>query len=272
MRTSLAGLVSLVLGTAAAAQPVSDNGLELKGGPAQFKYYSPEAQEEPLPEKEDPLSLFVKNTVASRYHTVTGFVMSEGPVNQSLVSLSKPNVFMKGDVLDGYVWSNLDLKTNTVSEIDFGIDYTFPIAENVLGGKLTGYTELAHWEYPDSRLGDNDKALSGKLSYEGPVSASIKATQLLTSGRGRSYELALSKPFELGKLDDKTSITLTPVISTAHLDDFYDFNGFSNVQAGVDFSLKRGNLSLDAYIRQQEGLQDGFEDRTLFGIGVSFSF
>lgn len=268
MKKHVAGLAGLVLGANALAQPAQD--LQLQVEPLSFKYTTPQPQE-PLPEKENPFALFVKNTLASRYHTTTGFIMSEGPVNQTLVSLSKPNVLMEGDVLDGYVWSNLDLKTGTLSEVDFGIDYTFPIAENVLGGKLTGYAELAHWEYPDGRLGDNDKTLIGKLTYDGPITASVKATQLLTSGRGRSYDFAVSKPFELFKNDD-TSLTLTPIVSTAYLDDFYDFNGFSNVQAGADLSLKRGNLSLDAYIRQQEGLQEGFQDQTLFGIGVSFSF
>lgn len=270
MKKHFGGLAALVAGANALAQPTVDTSLKLQVEPLSFTYTAPQTQE-PLPEKEKPFSLFVKNTVASRYHTVTGFIMSDGPVNQSLVSLSKPNVFMEGDVLDGYVWSNLDLKTGTLSEVDFGIDYTFPIADKFLGGKLTGYAELAHWEYPDGRLGDNDKTLIGKLTYEGPLIASVKATQLLTSGRGRSYELALSKPFELFKNND-TSLTLTPIVSTAYLGDFYDSNGISNVQAGADLSLKHENMSFDAYIRQQEGLQEGFQDQTLFGIGVSFSF
>lgn len=271
MKKYHAGLAGLVLGTNALAQPTLDTQLKLQTEPLSFTYTTPQPTTEQAPETENPFSLFVKNTVASRYHTVTGFIMSDGPVNQTLVSLSKPNVFLEGDVLDGYIWSNLDLKTGTVSEIDLGIDYTFPIAENFLGGKLTGYAELAHWEYPDGRLGDNDKTLIGKLTYDGPITASVKATQLLTSGRGRSYELALSKPLELFN-SEGTSITLTPIVSTAYLDDFYDFNGISNVQAGVDLSVKRDNMSFDAYIRQQEGLQKAFEDQTLFGIGVSFSF
>ena len=113
---------------------------------------------------ESPLNFFVKSTFVSKYRISAGFVLSDEPVNQTLFSVSKSNVFMENDVLDGYIWENTDLESGSLAEADFGADYTFPISDDFVGGKLGGYVELAHWEYPDGRLGDNDKGLITKLN------------------------------------------------------------------------------------------------------------
>ena len=114
-----------------------------------------------------------------------------------------PNVFNKGDSLEVYGWGNLDLEQGSFAEHDIAIDYTFPIVDEAkfLGGNLTGYVELAHWEFTDGRLGENVKGLIGKITYDGPISASLKATQFLNAGGGQELDFTLSKAFDLGKTE-----------------------------------------------------------------------
>ncbi|MEK6824334.1 MAG: hypothetical protein AABY02_00610 [Nanoarchaeota archaeon] len=217
------------------------------------------------------MNFFVRSTFVSKYRISAGFVLSDEPVNQTLFSASKSNVLTNGDVFDGYVWVNTDLESGSLAEVDFGADYTFPISDDFAGGKLGGYVELAHWEYPDGRLGDNDKGLITKLNYSGPVDVCLKMTQLLTSGCGREFNLNICKPFTLYESDNGTTIALAPMVSTSYLDNFFA-DGFSNVQYGADLFVKNGNTSFDIFLRQQEGLQDGFEDGIVVGAGFSYSF
>ena len=96
-------------------------------------------------------------------------------------------------------------------------------------------------------------------------------TQLLTSGCGREFNLNICKPFTLYESDNGTTIALAPMVSTSYLDNFFA-DGFSNVQYGTDLFVKNGNTSFDIFLRQQEGLQDGFEDGIVVGAGFSYSF
>lgn len=260
----LGGLAALALATPTLAQE-QDSGSHL-GTDTKFEYGVPKVQDE------SPTGLFVKSTFATKYRVAGGFTMGEGPVNQSLVAVSKPNILMEGDNAEAYIWSNFDFDTSSFSEVDVGIDYSFPIAEKFLGGKLGGYFELAHWEYPDGALGDNDKGLIGKLNYEGPINATLKGTQMFTSGQGRELDLIISKPISLGETREGTKFTLTPTVSTAYLDNFFGYRGITNVQYGADFSIKEGNKSLEFFVRQQEGFQAGMEDGPVAGFGISIGF
>ncbi len=261
------GLATLTLASSVAAQDLNYQP-KLDSDGARVDYNK---TQEAIGEVSNPLNIFIKNTLSSEYRA-SGFAMSDGPVNQSLVSISRPNVLMKDDLAEIYGWSNFDLKTGTFSEIDAGVTYSFPLLEDFLGGKLSGYGEAFIWEYPDGRFGDNDKGLIGKIVYSGPFNASIKATQLLTSNQGRLYELNVSKGFELAKMENGNTISLTPQITAGTMDNFYGFNGPAFVNYGATLGFQKGNIGLEVFLTQQEGLQDGFEDGLLGGLGFSISF
>jgi len=222
-----------------------------------------------------PFSVYMSTGFHSKYRVDGGFTLSDGVVNQSIVDVSKSDVLGKGTTLGGYVWQNFDFKTRGISELDIAGYVNFPLRDNFLGGKLGGALELALWDFGNIANGSITQnqavGLMGRLNYSGPIDATFELTQMLSDGRGREYDLILSKSFDLGKVGDVT-INATPNFSVSYLDDFFGITGLSNVQYGLSVGANKGNFSLEAYVEQQEALLNVFESGPVFGIKASLGF
>jgi hypothetical protein len=87
---------------------------------------------------------------------------------------------------------------------------------------------------------------------------------------GTRYYAKLSKTFHLGKIAGMDT-SITPSVSAAYIDNFYRTTCFSQATPGVKVKLEEGNVSINLFIDQQFG-ENGFEDRTICGAFIGYSF
>jgi len=206
-------------------------------------------------------SVYVESGIASDYVVQHGG-MKKGAVNQSLVNLD----FKKG--FSGFVWQNFDFEEDKTNVIVLYTQYKHSISRD-----LSARIAFQHFFYPGGEFGNYDNAAMAGFHYSNAIDVDFDLTQLIAHDKvpnGTRYYAKLSKTLPLGKIAG-TEASITPSISAAYIDNFYSSTGFSQVTPGIKIQLSKGKASFNLFVDQQFG-ENGFEDETIYGASLGYSF
>lgn len=157
---------------------------------------------------------------------------------------------------------------NGVNEQDFTLAYSLrETLQEVLGDNFDGGVNVAHWNSPENKW---QKSLVGaNIQYTGlPVDIRASVSQLLDSEKGQQALLTAAKSFDI---TDSLSAQLD--YTAAILKDFFGKSGFTNQSVGFSVHGNTPNgITIGAFVRQHDAQQEGFHDRTQFGVNASYSF
>lgn len=215
----------------------------------------------------------VTTAMSSLYRTKGGFTLSEGPVQQTNVGVSFRNLFMKGDSLTPYAWSNFDIDRKAFTEVDLAATYAFPISDRFLNGSLDASVEAGAWVFPGDHLGpETAYGITGRLNYSGNANVDFEMIQALNYGKGRQFAVTVSKPLVLAE-DGEERWSFTPLINCAYHDGFFDKKGFSSIQWGLSFDYNAKDWGVNASLVQQAPLSEEFEhdEKQVFKLGFIWS-
>lgn len=169
------------------------------------------------------------------------------------------------DKLSIWYWNNVPLN-DSLNEYDLGAMY-FLDPLNTSFGKFTPFLRAEHWNWPGN---GHDDSLATGFNYSGPVNGHLRLTKLITdklmsSGGVRLYG-TLSKEFAL-----KETVSLTPSVTGALLDDFYEVSGMSHITPGIEirWALSK-NINLSGFFKHQLGLVE-YPNHSYGGINFNLS-
>jgi uncharacterized protein (TIGR02001 family) len=218
------------------------------------------------------------NTLKSRY-IASGFVINDNPVLQTDVTLSTPQfsgVFAN-------VWGNLDMETNTFSEVDFVIGKTGKLTDDLNYG-----ASISHYDFSFGELGFGavQKLEAFVNTINAPLDFGAKFEQIFGngSGHGRIYSLSAGKSFDLTKafgLGDIVSgggISLTPRAGVSYNDHFFNGkSGFSHAigEIGLNADLGKGWSVYSGFYKQfpidEDKFGDTFSENEVWSFGIAKS-
>jgi hypothetical protein len=197
---------------------------------------------------------------------VSAFVSPAGPAinencRQDYLSFSKDgNAFG--------IWQNQFLGEKGVAERDYIFSKSFNLTDN-----LTASAGFQLWDYPNGRFGKNDSVETLGLAYTGDVNVNADYLHLNDNGvsqNGDRFVLKVSKDLKL--IEGKTSLTLTPYISTSLNNNYYGHFGLGHVTPGVTLSLSHGNFSLSGFINAQRAVDSSLDNLNWGGITAGYQF
>lgn len=225
----------------------------------------PPAQIEVVEKTQPKLTGCVNVKFASDYITDAGTKIGKGPVLQDYAAAT---IDHKGFGLTLANWSDYSLKTKGFDEVDGKIALSVPLLKNI--GTTVDYR---HWEYPDLGWKAND-VVNLILSYQGPVSASLKLQHLFSNGKNEDGNLAclkLSKDLIQIPIDN-WKLGLGTGLSTAFLDNYFGNSGITQVTPSAAITAKKGNICLEAGVNRQFGTKENIETRTDYSVGAGINF
>jgi len=197
-------------------------------------------------------------TLASDYFTKSGSRTGKGPVAQSMMNISSWGFYTT-------LWNNYDFRLKKATENDITLGKKF-ITENSFG------TFSADFSYIRQLLeNSNENLLEANFKYKGFVTGSFIWTKLITEGfksDHNRYHLELAKPIPIGKL------TITPSVTAAYLDHFYNGSrGWAHVTARLksEYEVSK-HISIFAQINRQKGIMKNKESLFYGGGGIRYSF
>lgn len=206
---------------------------------------------------------YVETAFVSDYVARHG-AMVEGQVRQDLVN------FNVNDRLSAFVWQNYSHKENAFNERDFGFSYNLPVNDKI--SVRAGYE---YWDYPSGTFGDYDNVLKAGAHYSGTFDLDFDLTQLLptktTPESGTRYYFKASKSFPIGEIGG-AKVSLTPSISTAFIDNYYEKNGNSQVTPGLNLGIGKKQWSLNFFVNCQDGKISGIDDKVWSGVSLGYKF
>jgi len=205
---------------------------------------------------------YVETAVVSDFVARHGAFL-KGQVRQDLVNIDL------NDRLSAFIWQNYSHKEKAINERDFGVNYSIPIND-----KLSARVGYQYWDYPSGTFGDHDEALKAGVHYSGKIDLDYDLTQLLPVGStesGTRHYWKLSKSFPVYKKDD-LSVSLTPSISTAYIDNYYGVTGLSQVTPGLNLGIQKGNLNVNLFVNKQLGQISEVDNITWSGVSVGYKF
>lgn len=220
-----------------------------------------------------PFSVDMSTSVHSKYRVSGGGVLSDDPAIQSYLGLTFKDNLVAGDSITPYIWGSLNANSGKFTEADYGVNYSLPLFD-IFGGNLSGSLETVLWDYPDGTLGSYDLAMIGRLNWahDKLPNLNLKATQLFTSGSGRSFTLSASKGFDVLTLRNGLNLSLTPNASVSYHDDLYGYTGPGAFQYGAGLNLNFDKFNFEVYAKQQEPLDPRFDSGLVFGGSAGISF
>lgn len=178
-------------------------------------------------------------------------------------------LFNLNNRLSGYVWQNYSFKEKAFNERDLRIWYTHPISKSF--SVNAGYH---YFDYPTGTFGDYDSALVAGANYKGPINLDFDLTQLIpnknTDSGTRIYAKA-SKKIPLFKKEG-LEIALTPSVSTAYIDRFFNISGLSQITPGINLGINKGNLNINFFLNNQKGLISEIPSLTWAGLSAGYKF
>ena len=83
--------------------------------------------------------------------------------------------------------------------------------------------------------------------------------------------MQFSKTFSIYKKGD-LSVSLTPKVNTAIINNYYKKDGLSQITEGVDLGISKGKFSINASVNVQDGKIKGMEDFTWYTISTGYKF
>jgi hypothetical protein len=190
--------------------------------------------------------------IGTDYVAKPGFVLGEGPVNQTLVSASYD------DWLSGFVWTNADIPTGSLNEADIGL-----YVNQNLGSVIKARLGYERWTYPSVPEAKDDNVARLGINYNGWVNADIELSHLLTgdSKHGDMVFGSLSKPFQIYNKDG-IKATFGPTFNFAVTDRFFETQGLQHITPGLSIGIGRDTVALEVYVKKQFGFNgSGFNGR-----------
>ena len=199
---------------------------------------------------------------------VSDFVAKHGALVRGQVRQDLFNIDLN-DRLSTFVWQGYSQKENDFIERDFGLTYNFSINEKV--SLRIGYQ---YWDYPSGTFGDHDEALKAGAHYSGKIDLDYDLTQLLPVGpteSGTRHYFKASKTFPIYKKDD-LSISLTPSLSTACIDNYYGNSGLSQITPGINLGIVMAKLNINVFVNKQLSQNSQIENITWSGMSLGWKF
>ena len=199
---------------------------------------------------------------------VSDFVAKHGAIVKGQVRQDLVNININ-DRLSAFVWQNYSHKENTFNERDFGLTYTFPINDKI--SIRAGYQ---YWDYPSGTFGDHDEVLKAGAHYSGTIDLDYDLTQLLPVGpteSGTRHYLQASKTFSVYKKGE-VSISLTPSLSAANIDNYYGNSGLSQITPGINLGIVMAKLNINMFVNKQLSQNSQIENITWSGVSIGWKF
>jgi hypothetical protein len=194
-----------------------------------------------------------------------GGALTKGPANQNLISGNA------NDRLSAFVWNWNDLRGAGCYETDIGASYKVPVSDSL---SVNGGAQ--YWKYPNGAFGNHDIVLTAGANYSGFVNVGLDVTQLMKQGPtdyGTRYYAKASKGFVLHEDKERElTITLTPGIASAFMDNYYGRNRFSHVTPSVSLGVQVGRFGFKGFVNQQVRLEDYVENHTWGGVSLGVGF
>lgn len=219
-------------------------------------------------------------TFASNY-VCYGFVVGNGPVNQTSLTYTKKEFLNENMNVYAKVWSDWDLGRNVKNdEIDFILGFNFPsgMIYSKPEYKDTIDFSFQHWNYPSGLFGNRDNALVASFKHHSRGDVELYAVHIFeNSGRteqGNLYGLKVSKTFNVSESKDiKTSLT-AQVFDIGFGENFYGLNNFLYVTPSISFNVedKKNPLIWRFFINQQIGINEKVKDQLHGGIEFKYRF
>jgi len=199
------------------------------------------------------LSLTITENIISSYITKSGGKIGDGPVNQSMLLANFSGWY-------GYGWHNYNFKLSKMTEYDLVVGKWFAINNFII--------DLSYQKW----IGKNfrDDAVEASIKYNGQITALLVLdkiiTEKLSSENNRFY-------FEIKKSFPIANFSITPTISTAYLNNFYNESGWAHITGGIsgryEFSK---NFYLSAFIKYQTGFFSTKNSLAYGGTGLNINF
>lgn len=202
-------------------------------------------------------SITISETYASKYITGSGGQIGEGPVSQTTFSVGMNGWY-------AYVWHNYDLELKETTEHDWGVGRFVQLGEG-MGGKFGLDLSYNNWIFQ----GSDDHAIEASLSYSGPINTSFTATKVITTGLTSDQNRLKAKVEKSFQITE--NFTITPSISTAWHDNFFDSYGFAYVTGSLSAAYTWKQVVLSSSMSQQRGW-NGKEDATYWNVNLKTSF
>jgi len=221
------------------------------------------------------------SAIATDYVVKAGFVASKGPVIQNNLNLDVSNIFSNKDKLTLTYWSSYGLdgrKSNgqevgghELQETDLDIFYNFKISDS-FSARISYQRWMFHFG-PFSGKGID--VIEPGIHYSGIVEADVFADLAFRRKwikSGQMYYGELSKPLKIIGSEKFFDITLTPRISAAYLNHYFqEQSSWAHITPGISANLSRGPFSIEAFAKKQFGF-DTKIDKKYSGVSVNFNF
>ena len=205
---------------------------------------------------------YVETAFVSDYVAKHGTIV-KGQVRQDLVDI---NI---NDRLSTFIFQGYSHKENDFIERDYGLTYTFPINDKI--SIRAGYQ---YWDYPSGTFGDHDEVLKAGAHYSGKIELDYDFTQLLPVGpteSGTRHYIKASKTFQMYKKGN-LSISLTPSLSTACIDNYYGNSGLSQITPGINMGIVMAKMNINLFVNKQFSQNPQIENATWSGMSIGWKF
>jgi hypothetical protein len=172
------------------------------------------------------------------------------------------------------IFGGISQDNEEVKEQNYGLSFQTKIAKTRIG-TLNAKITLEEKDFPDVDkkmcLSDLILSLNTKIGDASIIQRERFENEDYDEGRTSVLGLA-TKPLSLGRLagiDLSTKATLT----LAFQDEFVGkTHEFSYTTPGIAFNAKKGNFSLDAFVKDQRALREDLDDILYGGWGLTYSF
>lgn len=203
--------------------------------------------------KKEPVKGYVETGIVSHYVVSSGTPLLKDS-HKSFVSLRK-------GPLSGYALYHTERET-AQEELDLWGTYS-----HKLNDKLSLNGILMTWMYPNKELSKHNYFLvGGSVSYDGPVKLNAGAVHLFAhegATDGETYFASASKSIPLSD-----TVSLCPEVIFGATRDMFGKSGPRHITPGISVKVGKGNMTLNAFLREQFSLNKDITDSFTYG-GVS---
>lgn len=202
-------------------------------------------------------------------------------VSENILLNGKPESDYPMQVLSGRInlrsmglFGGINNDRKEIREINGGLVYQRKLAENKIG-KFTGKVTLERKAFLDIEkemyLSDLSLAVNTKLGDLGVIHRERFDSKDYTAGR--TSVITLTTPaIKLGNIF-RMNASLRGNVAISYQDKFISTTSeFGYVTPGLSLNLKKGNTSIDAFLKNQNAMRKELEDHTYGGIGITYSF
>lgn len=221
-------------------------------------------------------SVTVQTGFAETFQLTLGGMFGGGPAFQNKITISRANVFRRGDSLSVYGWNTMDSPTRN-NDWQAGLMYkqkllSLPKATWTVGGGLQ------RWRFPSVLTGAQDWLIAGTSLFQTkfksvPITVSNESWSILTSPLIHG-SLLHTQIFAQHPLVKRHAWQLALRHGPAHTYswDFYGCKANRVFRYGGWLVLSWKNNTLEAGLRQQVGLQDRIKDNHFWSAMLTRNF